>query len=41
MGATHGLAKLTTQEHIDKIWMEEISSSIFYVVTFEQFALSV
>jgi hypothetical protein len=39
--AVHGLAKLATREQIDKIWMEEISSTIYDIVTLEQFAIFV
>lgn len=40
-GAAHGLAKLATREHIDKIWMEEIPSSIYNIVISEHSALFV
>jgi hypothetical protein len=40
-GAAHGLAKIATREQIEKIWMEEILSNIYNILTIEQFALYV
>ena len=39
-GAAHGLAKAAVRESGEKIWIEEISSTIYDIVTLEQFALS-
>ena len=39
--AAHGLAKIATREQIEKIWMKEIPSNIYNIVTIEQFALYV
>lgn len=39
--AAHGPAKVATKEPIDQIWMEEIPSSVFDIISLEQFALFV
>jgi hypothetical protein len=39
--AAHGLAKLVAREKTDKVWMEEIPSSIYSILILEQFTLSV
>ena len=39
-GAAHGLAKATVRELGERIWIEEIPSTIYDIVTIEQFALS-
>ena len=40
-GAPMVLQKIATREQIEKIWMEEIPSNIYNIVTIEQFALYV
>ena len=40
-GAAHGLAKAAISELGERIWIEEIPSVIYDVVTLEQIALSV
>jgi hypothetical protein len=39
-GAAHGLTKATIKDLGERIWLEEISSTIYDIVTLEQFALS-
>jgi hypothetical protein len=39
--AAHGLAKLASQNYVDKIWIEEVPSNIQHIVNQERYALFV